>query len=139
MSNIEWFKNEVELVSEFLHKASGLIAMVEAYDVKCTLLLEEKAKVQEEIDQNPIADTAFKMVQEMKLKVIGQAINEIETELKEKLKVLQTLKENYMAEELLDTIETLTSTEEGEQLSDMACEVLKVMNLLMRKYNINYI
>ena len=44
-----------------------------------------------------------------------------------------------MAEELLDTIETLTSTEEGEQLSDMACEVLKVMNLLMRKYNINYI
>lgn len=140
MSNIEWFKNEVELVNEFLHKTSGLIAIAEAYDVKYTALAEEKAKLQEEISssQNSIYDGASAMYEQTKLNVLSIAMNEVEVELKEKLQALQTLKETYMAEELLDTIETLTSIEEGEPLGDMACEVIKVMNLLMRKHNMSY-
>ena len=114
--------------------------MAEAYDVKYTALAEEKAKLQEEISssQNSIYDGASAMYEQTKLNVLSIAMNEVEVELKEKLQALQTLKETYMAEELLDTIETLTSIEEGEPLGDMACEVIKVMNLLMRKHNMSY-
>lgn len=104
---------------------------MEAYDVKRTLLLEEKAEL--EVEASPLIG------QQTRVKVIHEVISEMELELKEKLKALQEIKENYMAEELLDTIETLASTEEAEKLSDMACETIKLMNLLMRKYNVSYI
>ena len=131
MSDIALFKNEVELVNQFLKETAVLLATAEAYDTKLTFLLDEKAELEGEV--------LTSMAQQSQINVIDYTIETMEPELKEKLRRLQVIKESYMAEELLDTIETLTSTDEGEQLSDIACEVLKSMNLLMRKYNMGYI
>lgn len=126
MSNLDWFKNEIELVNEFLSETSVQLATVEAYDAKLTLLIEEQKTV--ELGGDPL----FK---ETKQKILSNTIREMEKVLKEELKKLQSIKEGYMAEEILDTLETLTSVDEGEALSEEACDVMKKINLLMRKYD----
>ena len=131
MSDIAWFKNEVELVSDFLKETAVLLASVESYDAKLTLLVEKKTALENEIVHNVATETL--------LAVVSDTIEKMEKKIKEKLHELQIIKENYMAEELIDTLETLSSAEEGEVLSEEVCDVIKVVNLLMRKYNMSYI
>lgn len=131
MSDIAWFKNEVELVNEFLKDTAILIATSEAYDEKISLLVEKKAKLEAEVLKS--------IAIQSQIEVLDYTLQNMEKGLKENLQKLKDIKESYMAQELLDTIETLTSAEEGEQLSDVACEVIKVINLLARKYNMGYI
>lgn len=131
MSNIEWFKNEVELVNEFLKDTAVLLATAEAYDEKLMFLKQKKQALESNITPS--------LLEQSQLSIISFTIENMEAEIKEKLKSLQVIKENYIAEELVDTIETLTSVEEGEGLSDEACEVIKKINFLMRKYDMSYI
>lgn len=131
MSDIAWFKNEVELVSDFLKETAVLLASVESYDAKLILLVEKKTALENEIVQNVATETL--------LAVVSDTIEKMEKKIKEKLHELQMIKQNYMAEELIDTLETLSSAEEGEVLSEEVCNVIKAMNLLMRKYNMSYI
>lgn len=131
MSDIAWFKNEVELVSDFLKETAVLLASVESYDAKLILLVEKKTALENEIVQNVATETL--------LEVVSDTIEQMEKKIKEKLHELQMIKQNYMAEELIDTLETLSSAEEGEILSEEVCNVIKAMNLLMRKYNMSYI
>lgn len=108
MSNVEWFKNEIEFVNEFLEDTRSLLEEIETADIK---LSDETSKEKESIEKA----------------------------LKEKLQQLQDIKNSYMGEELLDTIETLTSVDEGEEIADQACEVLKKINQFIRKYNGSYL
>lgn len=130
MSQIEWFKNEVELVNELLTETMTDLAIVEAYDDKITLLKDKKAKLLESVDS---------MWTKNKIERLDQTIIAMEEEVKKRVIGLQHIKESYMANEIIDTIETLSSAEEGEELSDEACEVLKNISLWMRKYCPDYI
>ena len=141
MSQIEWFKNEVELANEFLAETVIDLAVVEAYDAKIALLKDKKAKLAESVDS---------MWTKNKIERLDQTIVAMEEEVKKRVIGLQHIKESYMANEILfffiflaneiiDTIETLSSAEEGEELSDEACEVLKNISLWMRKYCPDYI
>lgn len=130
MSQIEWFKNEVELVNELLTETVIDLAVVEAYDAKITLLKDKKTKLAESVDS---------MWNKSKIERLDQTIIAMEEEVKKRVIGLQHIKESYMANEIIDTIETLSSAEEGEELSDEACEVLKNISLWMRKYCPDYI
>ncbi len=130
MSQIEWFKNEVELANEFLKETATDLAVVEAYDAKIILLKEKKTKLLEAVDS---------MWTKSKIERLEQSIIEIEKEIKERVIALQHIKESYIANEIVDAIETLSSIDEAEELSDEACEVLKSISLWMRKYCPDYI
>ena len=130
MSQIEWFKNEVELANEFLAETRAGLSVVEAYDAKIVLLKDKKTKLLETVDS---------MWTKSKIERLEQTIIDMEKEIKERVIALQRIKESYMANEIIDAIETLSSTEEGEELSDEACEVLKNISLWMRKYCPDYI
>lgn len=130
MSQIEWFKNEVELANEFLAETVIDLAVVEAYDAKIALLKDKKAKLAESVDS---------MWTKNKIERLDQTIVAMEEEVKKRVIGLQHIKESYMANEIIDTIETLSSAEEGEELSDEACEVLKNISLWVRKYCPDYI
>ena len=130
MSQLDWYKNEIELVEEFLGEASVILASVEAYDEKLTVLKANKQEIE------GAEDSLYKTA---KLKVMGQIIQSIEETIKENLKTLQAVKENYLAQELVDTLETLTAVEDTEQLSDDACNEITKINLLHRKYEMGWI
>lgn len=131
MAEIEWFSNEIELVNDFFSETDDKLAIVDAYDNEIELLKQQKAKFESEIIKT--------MWSEGKIKRLDETISHLEKVVKEKVMELQQIKQKYIAEEIIDTMETLGSSEEGEELSNEACEVIKKISFWIRKYHSEYI
>ena len=131
MAEMEWFSNEIELVNDFFLETDDKLAIVDAYDNEIKSLKEQKAKLESEIIKT--------MWMEGKIKRLDDTISHLEEVIKERVMELQQIKQKYMAEEIVDTMETLGSAEEGEELSNEVCEVIKKISFWMRKYHSEYI
>lgn len=123
MANIKWFDNEFKMIADFSCEVAPLIASVEAHDEKIKCLEEQRDNIQEEIGE------AF--VSESRRAVLDHTIQELKRINEENIERLKEIKEAYMAEELVEALEILTSIDEGEKLSDDACQLLKVINELL--------
>lgn len=126
MTYTKWFDNEFKMIAAFSCEVAPLIASVEAHNEKIKCLVEEKGNIQEEIGE------AF--VSESRRAILDHTIQSLEKTNEGNLRKLKEIKEAYMAEGLIDTLETLTSIDEGEKLSDDACELLKTINNLSLNY-----
>lgn len=122
MANIKWFDNEFKMIAAFSCEVAPLIASVEAHDekIKC---LEQRDNIQEGIGE------AF--ISESRRAVLDHTIQELKRINEKNIERLKEIKEAYMAEELVEALEILTSIDEGEKLSDDACQLLKIINELM--------
>ena len=126
MTDIKWFDNEFKMIAAFSCEVAPLIASIEAHNEKIKCLVEQRNNIQEEIGE------AF--VSESRRAILDHTIQALEQINEGNLEKLKGIKEAYMAEELVDTLEILTSIDEGEKLSDDACELLKTINgLLIRQ------
>lgn len=123
MANIKWFDNEFKMIAAFSCEVAPLIASVEAHDEKIKCLIEQRNNIQEEIGE------AF--VTESRRAVLDHTIQELKRINEENIERLKEIKEAYMAEELVEALEILTSIDEGEKLSDDACQLLKIINELV--------
>ena len=115
------------MIAAFSCEVAPLIASIEAHNEKIKCLVEQRNNIQEEIGE------AF--VSESRRAILDHTIQALEKINEGNLEKLKGIKEAYMAEELVDTLEILTSIDEGEKLSDDACELLKTINSLLR-YNL---
>ena len=126
MADVKWFDNEFKMIAAFSCEVAPLIASIEAHNEKIKCLVEQRNNIQEEIGE------AF--VSESRRAILDHTIQALEQINEGNLEKLKGIKEAYMAEELVDTLEILTSIDEGEKLSDDACELLKTINgLLIRQ------
>lgn len=126
MADVKWFDNEFKMIAAFSCEVAPLIASIEAHNEKIKCLVEQRNNIQEEIGE------AF--VSESRRAILDHTIQTLEKINEGNLEKLKGIKEAYMAEELVDTLEILTSIDEGEKLSDDACELLKTINgLLIRQ------
>lgn len=126
MADVKWFDNEFKMIAAFSCEVAPLIASIEAHNEKIKCLVEQRNNIQEEIGE------AF--VSESRRAILDHTIQVLEKINEGNLEKLKGIKEAYMAEELVDTLEILTSIDEGEKLSDDACELLKTINgLLIRQ------
>lgn len=123
MANIKWFDNELKMIAAFSCEVAPLIASVEAHDEKIKCLIEQRNNIQEEIGE------AF--VTESRRAVLDHTIRELKRINEENIERLKEIKVAYMAEELVEALEILTSIDEGEKLSDDACQLLKIINELV--------
>lgn len=123
MADIKWFDNEFKMIAAFSCEVVPLIASIEAYNEKIKMLTENKSNIVEVIGE------AF--VSESRRAILDHTIHTLEKANEENLAKLKEVKEIYMAEGLIDTLEILTSIDEGEKLSDDACELLKTINHLL--------
>ena len=123
MTDIKWFDNEFKMIAAFSCEVAPLIASIEAHNEKIKCLVEQRNNIQEEIGE------AF--VSESRRAILDHTIQTLEKINEGNLEKLNGIKEDYMAEELVDTLEILTSIDEGEKLSDDACELLKTINSLL--------
>lgn len=123
MTDIKWFDNEFKMIAAFSCEVAPLIASIEAHNEKIKCLVEQRNNIQEEIGE------AF--VSESRRAILDHTIQTLEKINEGNLEKLKGIKEAYMAEELVDTLEILTSIDEGEKLSDDACELLKTINVLL--------
>lgn len=123
MANIKWFDNEFKMIAAFSCEVAPLIASVEAHDEKIKCLIEQRNNIQEEIGE------AF--VTESRRAVLDHTIQELKRINEENIERLKEIKVAYMAEELVEALEILTSIDEGEKLSDDACQLLKIINELV--------
>ena len=123
MANIKWFDNELKMIAAFSCEVAPLIASVEAHDEKIKCLIEQRNNIQEEIGE------AF--VTESRRAVLDHTIQELKRINEENIERLKEIKVAYMAEELVEALEILTSIDEGEKLSDDACQLLKIINELV--------
>lgn len=123
MANIKWFDNEFKMIAAFSCEVAPLIASVEAHDEKIKCLVEQRDNIQEGIGE------AF--ISESRRAVLDHTIQELKRINEKNIERLKEIKEAYMAEELVEALEILTSIDEGEKLSDDACQLLKIINELM--------
>lgn len=123
MANIKWFDNEFKMIAAFSCEVAPLIASVEAHDEKIKYLVEQRDNIQEGIGE------AF--ISESRRAVLDHTIQELKRINEKNIERLKEIKEAYMAEELVEALEILTSIDEGEKLSDDACQLLKIINELM--------
>ena len=123
MTDIKWFDNEFKMIAAFSCEVAPLIASIEAHNEKIRCLVEQRNNIQEEIGE------AF--VSESRRAILDHTIQTLEKINEGNLEKLKGITEAYMAEELVDTLEILTSIDEGEKLSDDACELLKTINVLL--------
>lgn len=126
MADIKWFDNEFKMIAAFSCEVAPLIASIEAYNEKIKLLTENKNTIKDEIGE------AF--VSESRRATLDHTIHTLEKTNEETLTKLKEIKEIYMAEGLIDTLEILTSIDDGEKLSDDACDLLKTINHLLLDY-----
>ena len=123
MANIKWFDNEFKMIAAFSCEVAPLIASVEAHDEKIKCLVEQRDNIQERIGEAFISESIRA--------VLDQTIQELKRINEKNIERLKEIKEAYMAEELVEALEILTSIDEGEKLSDDACQLLKIINELM--------
>ena len=123
MANIKWFDNEFKMIAAFSCEVAPLIASVEAHDEKIKCLVEQRDNIQEGIGE------AF--ISESRRAVLDHTIQELKRINEKNIERLKEIKEAYMAEELVEALEILTSIDEGEKLSDDTCQLLKIINELM--------
>ena len=123
MTDIKWFDNEFKMIAAFSCEVAPLIASIEAHNEKIKCLVEQRNNIQEEIGEASVSES--------RRAILDHTIQTLEKINEGNLEKLKGIKEAYMAEELVDTLEILTSIDEGEKLSDDACELLKTINVLL--------
>lgn len=130
MSNIEWYLNEMELVNDFLNETEEDIKKANTLDNQISQLQDEILELEQRADSEE---------EKVQIKSKEQSKEDSTKQIIQVLGALQIVKENYLAEGLVDTIETLIATEEGEAIGDKVCATINRINSLMRKYQIPYI
>lgn len=124
MSDLTWFEEEFKMVEAFSCEVTPLIMQIEAYDTLLAKLSLEKEGLEKEI--------LHTYTIESQLRIVEHTIKTLEALRKDTLTKLINIKQQYMADEIIDTLETLTSAEEGLQVSDDACELMKKITNLQR-------
>lgn len=112
--------------------------------VKEGLEMSDLAWIKNEIEiANNFLDETLTLLDEVehldrKLEEATSGKEALEKEIVEKLRCLRDIKEEYMEEEFMGSIEALDSEEETRELSDRVCNCITKMNQFIRKYHIAY-
>lgn len=125
MSKLEWFAHDFKLAEDFTMAVVPLISSVEAQLEAIHKLNEKKLAYEKEIIKDEFMES--------QIRTLAHAIYTLEQDNKEKLMHLQGIKEAYIEEDLIGSLETLTSAEGGMEISEATCELMKQMNILSRR------
>lgn len=127
MSDLEWFADDFKLAKDFSMAVMPLIYSINTQDKVISQLIEKEETIKKEI-----IEATYKQHQ---LEVLAHTIKSLQEDNKEKLSKLQQVKESFLAEDIVGTLETLTSADSGMEISDATCELMKEVNDLLRKAN----
>ena len=127
MSDLEWFADDFKLAKDFSMAVMPLIYSIKAQDQVISQLIEKEETVKKEI-----IEATYKAHQ---LEVLAHTIKFLQEDHKEKLSKLQQIKESFLAEDIVGTLETLTSADSGMEIADATCELMKEVNDLLRNAN----
>lgn len=124
MSELEWFADDFKLVDDFQIEVLPLLSSIEAlYEV-----IHKLEETQEAL-QHEILDATYK---QSKTNVLAHTIKSLEQEISEKKVKLQQIKESFLQEDVVGSLETLTSADGGADIAEEACELMKKVNAILR-------
>ena len=124
MSELEWFADDFKLVDDFQIEVLPLLSSIEALNEAIHKLEEAQKALQQEI-----IDATYK---ESKTHVLAHTIKTLEQEAREKKTKLQQVKESFLQEDIVGSLEILTSADGGAEISEEACELMKKVNAILR-------
>lgn len=126
MAVMDWFKDEFIMTREFSVEVAPIIVGIEAYETKIEELKKSKEELKLEIGKQVLFESKKEILEHMIKSLEKTNIKEVEK--------LKAIKDRYLAEEFLDTLETLAGVDEGEEISDEACKLLMKINNLDKLY-----
>lgn len=124
MSELEWFADDFKLVDDFQIEVLPLLSSIEALNEAIHKLEETQEALQKEI-----IDATYKG---SKTHVLAHTIKALEQEVREKKIKLQQVKESFLQEDIVGSLETLTSADGGGDIAEEACELMKKVNAILR-------